>query len=322
MKRFIPFLCSVIALVNILTTCSTTSEINNTTDASQIKNIYQKSDPGLDDTLNILLIGNSGCYYYVEELHGMLKAVGIRANVCNVYYSGCNLSQHWTWWKSGESHYDYFITNDNGRVKTTGANLEWCLQQQNWDILALAPGGQADLRSSAVEVSIEKRHTYLFDLYGYLREQFPYAKLYWQQPSPYQIGYSKSFTITSLEDQQKDNKVFRELSIAISNKYNVDWIPRGDAAMIVREGGYDNLCARLGKGVNHEGDYYHDGDLGGGQFLTASVWFEIITGQSCIGNTYRPNYQHNGLAFPLSEELVETLQNAAHKAVEQKSTES
>jgi hypothetical protein len=87
--------------------------------------------------------------------------------------------------------------------------------------------------------------------------------------------------------------------------------------MIVREGGYDNLCARLGKGDNHEGDYYHDGDIGGGQFLTACVWFETVTGQSCIGNTFRPVYKHAGQEYTLSEEMITVLQNAAHQAVEE-----
>ena len=49
---------------------------------------YQKTDPALDDTLNLLMIGNSGCYYYVEELYGLAEAAGIKMRVCNVYYSG------------------------------------------------------------------------------------------------------------------------------------------------------------------------------------------------------------------------------------------
>ena len=321
-KNRLALIAMLLAATTLFTACQGAGGGAESTEATQMKNIYQKTDPSQDGVLNVLLIGNSGCYYYVEELYGMLKAVGIESNVCNVYYDGCKLSQHWTWWKKGEAHYQYFITNSSGRVKTEGVNLEWCLQQQNWDVLALAPGGQADLRSNTVETSIEKRHTYFFDLYGYLREQFPYAKLYWQEPSPYQVGYNRSFTITSLEDQQKDVKVFRELSIAISEKYNVGWVPRGDAAMLVREGGYDNLCARLGKGENHEGDYYHDGDWGGGQFLTASVWFEVLTGQSCIGNTYRPDYSYGGIPFPLDEALVPVLQEAAHKAVEQMRADS
>ena len=316
MKRCFVLVLSILMLFS-MAGCTEHNQ-TETTEATQMKNIYQKSDPSQDDTLNLLLIGNSGCYYYVEELYGMLEAVGIKANVCNVYYSGCTLQQHWTWWKSGEANYDYYITNENGRVGTNGCNLEYCLKQQNWDVIALAPGGQAELRSNTVETTIENRHTYFVELYGYFREQFPYAKLFWQQPSAYQVGYSRSFNITSLEDQRKDVKLFRELSIAISEKYNVGWVPRGDAALIVREGGYDNLCARLGKGNNHEGDYYHDGDWGGGQYLTACVWFEMLTGQSCIGNTYRPEYTYQGQMFNLEEDLVRKLQEAAHQAVAEK----
>lgn len=326
MKKII---CLSLVFLLILSGCSSGTPENTddtgspstetTTETTEVPmDIYQTSDPAQDDVLNILLIGNSGCYYYVEELHGMLEAVGIKSNVCNVYYDGCKLSQHWTWWKNGEARYQYFITNENGRVKTEGVDLEWCLQQNNWDVIALAPGGQADLRSNTVEISIEKRHTYFFDLYGYFREQFPYAKLFWQQPSAYQVGYARSFNITSIEDQRKDVKIFRALSIAISEKYNVDWVPRGDAAMIVREGGYDNLCARIGKGNNNEGDYYHDGDWGGGQYLTACVWFECLTGQSCIGNSYRPEYIASGQDLSLSEDFVQFLQESAHTAVAQK----
>ena len=38
----------------------------------------------MEKKLNLLMIGSSFCYYYVEELFGMLEAVGIPANICNV----------------------------------------------------------------------------------------------------------------------------------------------------------------------------------------------------------------------------------------------
>lgn len=124
MKRITALLALILALSTLLTACGGAAE---PTEATQMKNIYQTSDPSQDDTMNILMIGNSLCYYYVEELYGMLKAAGIKANVCNVYYSGCSIAQHWAWWKSGEANYDFFVTNENGRVKTTGTDLEWCL---------------------------------------------------------------------------------------------------------------------------------------------------------------------------------------------------
>ena len=90
-------------------------------------------------------------------------------------------------------------------------------------------------------------------------------------------------------------------------------IPTGPAWRIVRDGGYDNLCARMG--VNGGlGDCSHDGDTGGGQYLNACVWFETLLGQSCIGNTWRPTYN-------LSEDMIAMLQKAAHDAVEQMKAE-
>ena len=56
--------------------------------------------------------------------------------------------------------------------------------------------------------------------------------------------------------------------------------------------------------------------MGGGQYLNAAVWFEVITGQSVIGNTYRPVYKYNGTEIPLNSEMTyERLQEAAHQAV-------
>lgn len=282
-----------------------------------MENIYQKSNPAEDDVLNILMIGNSGCYYYVEELYGMLDAAGIKANVCNVYYDGCKLSQHWTWWKNGEAHYQYFITNENGRVKTEGVDLEWCLQQLNWDVISLQEGGMVALRAVATEDAIQERDIYLKELYGYLREQFPQSQLYWQQGSAYQVGYNRKFSINSIEEQRQDTKVHRDFAIAVCEKYDVIRIPKGDAAMMVREAGYDNLCARLGIGNNNEGDYYHDGDWGGGQYLTACVWYEVLTGLSCSDNSYRPEYTAQGQLFTLADDLVKLIQESSHRAVEE-----
>ena len=287
----------------------------STTEA--IMDIYQKSDPAQDEVLNILMIGNSGCYYYVEELYGMLEAAGMKANVCNVYYDGCRLSQHWSWWKAGEAKYDYFITNENGRVKTEKVDLEWCLQQQNWDVISLQEGGMAELRAVSTAEALREREIYLQDLYGYLREQFPMSRLYWQQSSAYQIGYNRKFQINSIEEQRQDTVIYRDFAIAVCEKFDVLRIPKGDAAMLVREAGYDNLCARLGKGSNNEGDYYHDGDWGGGQYLTACVWYEVLTGNPCSENPYLPEYEYQSTLYTLSDELVQLIRQCAHTAVEE-----
>ena len=92
-------------------------------------------------------------------------------------------------------------------------------------------------------------------------------------------------------------------------------VPSGEAWKIARQSSVvDILCHRLAVN-NGEGDYYHDGDIGGGQYLNACVWFETLSGQSCIGNTYRPVYTYAGQEYTLSEDMIAILQQAAHEAV-------
>lgn len=311
-KRYICILLALLSVCTLLGACSNGQETSTTTEEPQLSmDIMQTADPAQDDELNVLMIGNSFCYYYVEELYGMLTAAGYeKVNVCNVYYSGCTLEQHWSWWQNGESNYDYYTTNETGRNGINGANLEYCLKQRNWDIISLQEASGKARNSGADHLTLTE--TYLTDLWGYLKEQFPMSRYFWHQTWSNQIGYNRNgSTVDSLEQQETQNANVREYALAVCEKYQLEHIPSGDAWQIVRQGGYDNLCARLSVN-NGEGDYYHDGDIGGAQYLNACVWFEAITGQSCIGNTYRPDYA-------LDETLIPTLQEAAHKAIEQNS---
>ena len=122
-------------------------------------------------------------------------------------------------------------------------------------------------------------------------------------------------------------KAFAEL---IQEAYGYQRVPSGDAWNIVRtEYDYNYLCTRLGNEENW-GDGYHDGNIGGGQYLNACVWFEMITGQSVVGNTYAPAYKngviastitdklqvtHDGTYYTLNPEFITILQTAAHQAV-------
>ena len=320
MKCINSILALVLVLTTLLTACAPAVYSPETTEATQMKNIYQKEDPAKDDTLNILMIGNSLCYYYVEELYGMLNAAGIKANVCNVYYSGCSLKQHWTWWKNGEAHCDYFITNGDGRVKTEGVNLEWCLQQQNWDVISLQDS--PDLYSAQDPMAeMEARKLYRTELWEYIKEQFPMSRYLWHQAWARQVGFGL-YVMESAEKQQYIADQMHKVDTAICKEQNLERVCSGDAWQIVRnEHGYDKLCARIGKGEPlHSGDNGHDGDWGGGQYLSACVWFEVVTGGSCLGNTYRPQYSYNGEDMSPSEELIQMLQQSAHKAVEEMKT--
>ena len=96
-----------------------------------------QADPKADGAFNVLMIGNSFCYYYPDELYGMAKAAGIELKICNVYYSGCRLDQHWEWLQAGESNYRFVITDARGRTTRENYCLKRCLNAENWDVISI-----------------------------------------------------------------------------------------------------------------------------------------------------------------------------------------
>jgi len=280
-------------------------------------------DPGDDGILNILMIGNSFCSYYVQELWALGQAAGIPMRVCNVYYSGCRMSQHYNWWLTGEANYVFYTTEGPERVGQTAKSLEWCLGQYDWDVISLQEGSGVFRVGGEIlptEEAFARFQTAYDTLVPYLQSQFPEANFYWHHTWAYQVGYKRdgdSYTVT--EKSQQDESHFAQQAFAdlVCERYGLTKVPSGDAWKIIRDGGYDKLCSRLGRdfyGEVNGGDYYHDGDIGGGQYLNACVWFETITGQSCIGTSYVPTYELDGETYSLNIDAA-TLQAAAHQAV-------
>jgi hypothetical protein len=175
-----------------------------------------------------------------------------------------------------------------------------------------------------------------------IKDYLPNAVLGMQEEWAYGLGHKK-IGQENQEDNEKKQKqeetyrVIQNVTKRIANEYGLFYIPTGDAWQYARQSHLvgDNLNRRIlepgfsvDKDTTGEGDYYHDGDIGGGRYLNACVWFEILFGQSCIGNTYRPQYPIEGLVNlnqeynkmnssnnEANEEYVKILQEAAHKAV-------
>ena len=304
MKKVIRVVSLILALL-LLFGCSPKENMQAETELPV--NIMQKSDPGEDESMNILMVGNSFSFYFCDELYGMLKEIGVNAKIYNLYYSGCKLEQHWSWWKLGTANYDLIIHDENGKDKIQGVDLNYALMQQNWDVITLQEGS-SKMRRGDPATELAASSQYRNELYAHFAEQFPKTKLYWQQTWAYQVGFDRDSYVVDAAEQAAYHERQRTYALGVCEENGVTRIPSGDAWKIVRDGGYDNLCARLAKD-NGIGDFYHDGDIGGGQYLNACVWFESLTGQSCVGNAFRPDYE-------LSEELISMLQNSAHQAME------
>ncbi len=110
----------------------------------------------------------------------------------------------------------------------------------------------------------------------------------------------------------------------LSALFGVPLIPSGEAWDLARNGDepkdalggktYKELIGDVlcnGKGGEEAGDFYHDGEGGGGRYLNACVWFEMLTGKDVREATWKPTY-----TYPLTDERAKAIREVAHEAVQ------
>ena len=299
-----------------------------------------------DGVIDVLMVGHSFCYYYVEELYELAKAAGISMRVCNLYYSSRGIATHYKKWQDGVADYQLFeISDDTGGVKvsTSSMSLEHALSKYEWDFIALQGGTSGALNSG--EAYYEEVGYYSEQLLGYFLQEFPNARIGWHQAWTNQAGeYAKSNSTMTTEKQISGAVEIEKYAELVCGYFNepagqtlVQRIPTGKAWQNCRTAdGYDYLCSRLGYDNNkakmmHAGDGNHDGDIGGGQYLNACVWFEVITGQSVLNTTYVPEYKTTSTisdelfgklhvektanGYKLTDDFAAALRQYAHDAV-------
>lgn len=293
-----------------------------------------------DATLRILMVGNSFCYYYVEELYELLMEnppEGIDAvEIYNLYYSGCNLTQHLTWWKNGEAHYDLFKTDVTGRERLGDEKswkLEDALMMADWDYISLQGGvtGGGYLDETKLAYTMQMVPATAEPLLDMFHEKFPHAQLLWHSTWFSEVGrVSGNYTYKEEDNATYDTNLLKVSTYMCTEfvkdkPYDLTLVHTGAAWTKARELNktldllpYGGLCARLGKnsfgdGSMHSGDGYHDGDIGGAQLLNAYVWYMTITGRTDVSaSTYAPVYKYQGtVEYPLSAELIAMLKEAA-----------
>jgi len=266
-----------------------------------------QEDPAADGVLDVLLIGNSFSCGFPEELNGLLKRADIEARVYSVYYAGCTVSQHWNWMQVKKATYRLrHYQQRSTYIDNEPVDLEFCLAAQNWDVIALQQHFQPHITGTH-EKAYEQTASYAKNLFDYLKQNFPKSKLVWYETWTYDVGWEGSGIVVDqqLQNTMQDN--IRSASVAIAQENDVPMVPCGGAWKIARNE-YD-------LGEMTRGDLYHDGTTGGGQYLNACVWFECLTGQSCVGNIWRPT------DYVLDEQRVKTMQEIAHRAVEENPVE-
>lgn len=336
-KRIVSVFWAILMLaVCILPACSKESTPSPTEEKVVKKDPLR--DPAEDGTLNILMVGNSYCFYYVEELYDLLMESppkGINAvNIYNLYYSGCSLTQHFNWWMAGEANYEFYQTTARGRNKMGSDDwtLEEALGMADWDYISLQGSikGASYLNDDPAELCKAME-----PLAARLLERFhkvaPGAQLLWHRTWYSEIGrVATSGYVYTEEDGPKYDAGMQTVcdymcgDFCKDKPYDLVMVNSGAAWTKARELNktadvlpYGGLCARLGKSTfgdqrPNSGDGSHDGDIGGAQLLNAYVWYMTITGDYDLrDNTYEPKYTRDGVTHTLTKEQIALLKEAA-----------
>ena len=344
MKKTISCLLVFFLIISMFAGCESAPVATETTEFKLPANIMQKSDPGEDTTLNIMMVGNSFCFYYVEELYGLLAEhlpEGITdVAVYNLYYSGCRLDQHYNWWIKSVAEYDLYKVDAKGRQQLDNNGnwtLEAALKVANWDYISLQGtyNGASYLKDDP-KVMQQKAIVYAEPLLDWFHEQFPYTQLLWHRTWFVEVGRvtTDGFEYKEEHEAPYDAAMLRFCEYMCNefdqNKdYDLVMVNSGAAWTKARELNktadllpYGGLCARIGKNRfgdlrANSGDGYHDGDIGGAQLLNAYVWYMTITGDTDLSdNLYEPTYYDSGITYTLSAELIAMLKEAAMSVFE------
>ena len=268
--------------------------------------------------VKILMIGSSYCFYYCDELYAMAHADGVEMKIGNLYINGGMIRQHYDQLTLNEPVYWYIVNDCNGRNRQMQYVIQDALAAEDWDIVtnqeSYHPGyGILNPLDNA------KTCHYAKLMFDYCKERFPNAKHYWHAVWAKEVGFmgpptpenrannyanvEEIYQVRNKEKQTLSYEMIRDNSKQVCEENGVEAIPTGLAWQIARED------PRVGDTLCMATDKTHDGEEEGGQYLNACVWYETLTGNSCIGNTWRPDYA-------LPEEKLLAIQECAHKAVQ------
>ena len=285
---------------------------------------FDRTYTSFDETINVLMIGCSFNYYYLDELVAMAAADNIELNAHKAYYSGNPANATWSWLIHDGAHWQQFqhdYLNPGGK-KTNSRTLKQILEggdkKLTWDFISVQDH-YAPSYSDKYEDCMNKSLPYLANTFRYLEVTEPQATLLLHETWAYDATHKNMVAINATEEtvnehQANISQAIKKMSETIpasgtvGNYKGMPIVPSGAAWNHARNGvEIDGVTYKI-EGTMTKDDY-HDGETQGGQFLNACVWYEVLTGNSCIGNDWRP------IGYDLDEERALALQQIAHQAV-------
>lgn len=302
-----------------------------TATAGNIPSAEQKSGK----VIHVLTIGNSFADNAVRFLPKIAEASGNAVIIQKANIGGCSMKKHWGFVE------EHAGDPSKGKPYLEGtSSLEGLLKSEKWDFVTIQ-------QASEVSFDAGSYHPYALYLRDFVRKHAPTAEVLLHETWPYRVD-DKLFSMENgREDGPKTQaEMYQRLKSAcdqVAEELGLRLLPSGDAFYSVgahpvygfKPGAvaFDSKAAKypevppgqkysmqkgywwtkktLGDGTRKwvvTFDTRHASDAGA--YLAGCVWFEVMFGQSVMGNSYVPG--------TLDAEFALFLRRAAHEAVEKR----
>ena len=243
------------------------------------------------DTIHILCIGNSFSWDAVEqELAPLCEATEQPILIGNLYYGGCSLEQHWSFLHKDTAAYSFRLIENGERRLVEPFSLRQALRLRQWDYISF----QQASHDSGIAQSYEP---FLSALIDSVRSYQPSAQFCWMQTWSYaQDARHPAFPRYQQSQQIMNDSILAATRFVLQAHPQFLLIPCGTAVQNARHTMGDVLCR----------DGYHLNYVFG-RYTASCVWYEILTGKSCLRNPYRnPD---------MTAKQQKQTQKAAHRAI-------
>ena len=242
--------------------CSTMSE---NLQSNNMENVIVSEEPKDEQTENqsikILAIGNSFSVDGMHYLWDILNDAGYTEIILgNLYIGGCPITKHWNNIKNDQAAYVYY-KNTYGKWKTTeNTAISFAINEHDWDIITL----QQNSANSG------KPSTYgdVNNVFKYIKEQQPDAKVYWHMTWAYQQDRSSNdFAYYGSKQINMYNAIISTITEKIVDNSFVDGIiPCGTAIQNLRSSYIGDVLTRDGYHLSYS---Y-------GRYIAALTWFAAL----------------------------------------------
>ncbi|MFA5692259.1 MAG: DUF4886 domain-containing protein [Acholeplasmataceae bacterium] len=263
---------------------------------NELDNSYSALDKDMDETIQVLAIGNSFSVDAGAFLSDISRASNINLVLGIASVGGSTLEDHWNNISNNSDSYTYYLNNEPNK---RGLNLDYILADRNWDFVVLQ---QASHFSGLWDTYIP----YIENIATYVRNKLPNAKILIHQTWAYEVNtlhsgfsnYGNSQEIMTQAIKNSNNQAYE-----LINAYKL--IPSGDSFYLAREN-QEFDPKRQGHQLTLKTDGYHASYLHG-RYLIAATWFETITELSILDNELTVN--------GISPDELSILKNSAHQSV-------